>query len=110
MDFSFFEKISKRNTIEIFFTRFLRFLRTGYLLDISVLKDLVRRVVGDITFMDAYEKTGRVMNITVMPATTHGLPRILNYLTAPNVVVWSAAICSCAIPGVYQAQELLEKD
>merc|ERR1719204_275613 len=60
--------------------------------------------------MEAYEKTGRVMNINVMPATDHSMPRTLNYLTAPNVVVWSASICSCAIPGVLQAQELLERD
>lgn len=110
MDFQFFEKKTKRSSLEIFFTRVQRFLRTGYVLDINMVRNLVRGIIGDLTFMQAYEKTGRVMNITVMPATDHGLPRILNYLTAPNVVVWSAAICSCAIPGVFRAQELLEKD
>merc|ERR1719397_174954 len=110
MDFRFFEKKIKRSSIEMIFTRTQRFFRTGYILDITIIRDLLKNVIGDLTFMEAYEKTGRVMNITVMPATPHGLPRILNYLTAPNVVVWSAAICSCAIPGVFQAQELLERD
>jgi len=110
MDFQFFEKKTQRSFLEIFFTRVQRFFRTGYILDINLVRKLVQNVIGDLTFMEAYEKTGRVMNITVMPATAHGLPRILNYLTAPNVVVWSAAICSCAIPGVFQAQELLERD
>lgn len=36
--------------------------------------------------------------------------RLLNYLTAPNVLVWSAALASCAIPGVYAPVELMKKD
>jgi len=110
MDFRFFDKKSKRSTLEVFFIRIQRAFRSGYFLDISILRDLVQGHIGDITFMEAYEKTGRVMNINVMPATDHNMPRTLNYLTAPNVVVWSASICSCAIPGILQAQELLEKD
>merc|ERR1719474_145475 len=110
MDFRFFDKKAKRSTLEVFFIRAQRAFRSGYFLDISILRDLVQGHIGDITFMEAYEKTGRVMNINVMPATDHNMSRTLNYLTAPNVVVWSASICSCAIPGVLQAQELLEKD
>jgi len=34
---------------------------------------------------------------------------LLNYLTAPNVLIWSAASASCAIPGVYQPVPLLAK-
>jgi predicted acylesterase/phospholipase RssA len=36
--------------------------------------------------------------------------RLLNYLTAPNVLVWSASLASCAIPGIYAPVELLKKD
>jgi predicted acylesterase/phospholipase RssA len=32
--------------------------------------------------------------------------RLLNYLTTPNVLVWSAAVASCAIPGVFAPVEL----
>ena len=34
----------------------------------------------------------------------------MNYLTSPNVVVWSAAVASCAIPSIYDPVELFEKD
>lgn len=37
-------------------------------------------------------------------------PQLLNYLTAPNVLVWSASIASCAIPGIFSPVELLAKD
>ena len=41
---------------------------------------------GDITFKDAYEKTGRVLNISVNAEKRNDIPQLLNYLTAPNVV------------------------
>lgn len=59
------------------------------------------------------DRTGRIINIVVSPAKGSGNqdgPRLLNYLTAPNVLVWSAALASCAIPGVYAPVELLAKD
>ena len=62
-----------------------RFVTEGYILDASVLEDCVRANVGDLTFMEAYQRTKRVLNITIAPAGG-GLPSLLNYLTAPNVV------------------------
>ena len=59
------------------------------------------------------ELSGRIINIVVSPASGAGNKdslRLLNYLTAPNVLVWSAALASCAIPGVYAPVELLKKD
>lgn len=38
------------------------------------------------------------------------MPRLLNYLTAPNVLIWSAVAASCAIPGVYRSSPLMFKD
>ena len=35
--------------------------------------------------------------------------RLLNYLTSPNVLVWSAVLASCAIPGMYEKVELFIK-
>ena len=45
---------------------------------------------GDITFHEAFNKTRRILNITVSSSTNFEMPRLLNYLTAPNVVIWSA--------------------
>ena len=43
--------------------------------------------------------------------TTHqGYPSLLNYRTAPNVLLWSAATASCAQPGLYAPVPLHAKD
>ena len=63
-----------------------RFVKNGYLLDVKVLEDCVRRNVGDATFEEAYARTKRVLNITVPTNGEGGVPNLLNYLTAPNVV------------------------
>lgn len=65
--------------------RLRRFIREGYLLDAKALEECVRANVGDMTFAEAYQKTKRVLNITVS-STNSGVPNLLNYLTAPNVV------------------------
>ena len=62
-----------------------RFVKEGYLLDVGVLEQCVRSNVGDMTFEEAYSKTKRILNITVS-ITGGGVPNLLNYLTAPNVV------------------------
>lgn len=62
-----------------------RFVTEGYILDASVLEQCVRANVGDLTFMEAYQRTKRVLNITIA-SSGGGLPNLLNYLTAPNVV------------------------
>ncbi|KAF4309391.1 putative fungal specific transcription factor [Botryosphaeria dothidea] len=75
--------------------RLIRLAREGYLLDAHALEECVRANVGDLTFEEAYAKTKRVLNITVS-TTSAGVPNLLNYLTAPNVLIWSAAIASNA--------------
>lgn len=67
-------------------TRLKRFTREGYLLDVKVLEQLVHANVQDLTFEEAYSKTKRVLNITVSTTGSGGIPNLLNYLTAPNVV------------------------
>lgn len=58
----------------------------------------------------AFDRTGRIVNITVAPQNRTDPPRLLNYLTAPHVVVWSAAVCSSSVPGVFEPSMLLVKD
>lgn len=55
--------------------------------------------IGEYTFQEAFDRTGRITNITVAPLNDYDPPRLLNYLTSPHVCVWSAAAASCAIPG-----------
>jgi TAG lipase/steryl ester hydrolase/phospholipase A2/LPA acyltransferase len=69
-------------------------------LDTEHLKEVVIENIGHYTFQEAFDKTGRIINITVAPLNHYDPPRLLNYLTAPHVCVWSAAVASCAIPGM----------
>lgn len=49
------------------------------------------------------------MNITVAPRNRTDPPRLLNYLTTPHVMVWTAAVCSSSVPGVFEPSTLLVK-
>jgi TAG lipase/lysophosphatidylethanolamine acyltransferase len=66
--------------------RVRRYLNEGYFLDVNVLEECVQANVGDLTFEEAYNRTKRVLNITVATTDSSGVPNLLNYLTAPNVV------------------------
>lgn len=70
--------------------RVTRFLKYGALFDISLLGNVMRNLLGDITFLESYNRTRRILNITVSSASLYELPRLLNYITAPNVMIWSA--------------------
>jgi len=67
-----------------------RFLKTGALFDIGNLTRIMRNLMGDITFLEAYNRTRRILNICVSSASVFELPRLLNHITAPNVIIWSA--------------------
>ncbi|SCV73625.1 BQ2448_6055 [Microbotryum intermedium] len=66
--------------------------------------------LGNMTFREAFERTGRILNISVIPYDTHSPTKLLNYLTAPDCVIYSASIASSAVPGVMNPVVLLQKD
>ena len=70
----------------------------------------LQRLLGrDMTFADAYMRSGRVLTIAVTSVDYKEPPRLLNYLTAPNVLIWSAVACSSAFPFLFAPQDLLAK-
>ena len=71
---------------------------------------LIEATIPDLTFGEAYAKTGRQVSITVAPAEPHQRSRLLNAVSSPNVFLRSAAIASCAIPGVFPAVMLKAKN
>lgn len=77
---------SFRSRLDTLLRRIRRFSREGYFLDVTVLEECVRANVGDLTFEEAYNRSKRVLNITVATEGQAGVPTLLNYLTAPNVV------------------------
>ncbi|KAJ3778854.1 patatin-domain-containing protein [Lentinula raphanica] len=64
---------------------------------------------GSMTFKEAYVRTGRVLNISVVPADRHSPTKLLNYLTAPDTVIWSALLASAAVPGILNPVPLMSK-
>lgn len=94
--------------------RWRRLLRSGEVADPIALAGFLQRTVGDVTFAEAYARTGRVLNI---PFTAAPLPllrscggrvvdhQLLNHLTAPDVVVRSAVRCAmCAVSTATSAE------
>jgi TAG lipase/lysophosphatidylethanolamine acyltransferase len=73
--------------------RVQRWWNEGHFLDVNVLEQLLRTNIGDLTFEEAYTKTKRVLNITVTTSGGGGVPNLLNYLTAPNVVRLLYILC-----------------
>lgn len=68
------------------FTRLQRLMMSGQLFDVDILKDAMIANIGDMTFQEAFNRTRFILNITVSSSTLYDMPRLLNYLTAPDVV------------------------
>ncbi|MEK9919127.1 MAG: DUF3336 domain-containing protein [Luminiphilus sp.] len=73
-------------------------------------EQLIAATIPDLTFAEAYAKTGRQVSITVAPAEPHQRSRLLNAVSSPNVYLRSAAMASCAIPGVFPPVMLQAKN
>ncbi|KAL8794362.1 MAG: hypothetical protein Q9195_003060 [Heterodermia aff. obscurata] len=106
-DLAVFEEEGKEETLLRKATRFLKF---GALFDISHLIRVMRDLLGEMTFQEAYNRTRKILNICVSSASLYELPRLLNYITAPNVLIWSAVAASCSVPLVFSAATILAKD
>jgi len=73
-------------------------------------EQLIAAAIPDLTFAEAYAKTGRQVSITVAPAEPHQRSRLLNAVSSPNVYLRSAVMASCAIPGVFPPVMLQAKN
>ena len=82
----------------------------GKRIDVQRLVDVVAALIPDLTFAEAYELSGRHINITVSPRDVHQQSRLLNAITSPNVYIREAVQASCAIPGIFPAVTLAAKN
>ena len=85
-----------------------RLLSEGVIVDQARFLDFLHALYGDLTFAEAFERTGRLVNLTTSTAQM-GTSLLLNYLIAPNVLVRSAVQASCALTGVMHPSGLLAK-
>lgn len=85
--------------------------RTGHLFDFDEWYEMIQWfTLGDMTFEEAHKKTGRIFCITLSATTKKAPPVLLNYISAPNVVIASAIIATAAVPGFVPPVRLRVKD
>ena len=77
-------------------------------MDKEPLVEFIRRTTKNMTFKEAYERTGIALNISVTDSF-HDKCRLLNYINAPNVFIWSAVIASCSLPFVVSPSKIYAK-
>jgi TAG lipase/steryl ester hydrolase/phospholipase A2/LPA acyltransferase len=106
-DLAVFEEEGKEDGL---LDRIGRFLTQGAWIDMKHLVRVMKELLGDMTFQEAYNRTRRVLNICVSSASIYELPRLLNYVTSPNVMIWSAVAASCSVPLLFSAAHLLVKN
>lgn len=82
----------------------------GVLFDTRLLVECIKGLTGNYTFQEAYNKTRRILNIPVSSSTVYEMPSLLNYVTAPNVLIWSAVAASCSVPLVFESTSIYAKD
>ncbi|KAH7078239.1 patatin-like phospholipase domain-containing protein [Paraphoma chrysanthemicola] len=65
---------------------------------------------GSMTFREAYQRTGRILNVSCVPSDPHSPTILANYITAPDCVIWSAVLASAAVPGILNPVVLMKKN
>ena len=91
--------------------RLRNFWKTGAIFEIETFTEEAKYFTkGDMTFKEAYEKTGRILNICVMSTEKHSRLKVLNFINSPHVTIRSASVASSSIPGVIPPCVLYMKD
>lgn len=72
--------------------------------------EVIERLVPDLTFLEAFERTGQHLNISIAAAEKHQTSRLLNAITTPNVYVREAVMASTAVPGFFPPVTLAAKN
>lgn len=91
--------------------RFVSVWKTGNLFSGDEWQEMIRWFTcGDMTFEEAYNKTGRILCIALAATKKRTPPVLLNYISAPHVTIGSAVVASAAVPGFVSPQHLKVKD
>ena len=105
LNFTAFDNLPNRGS---FLRKLMRCIKHGYFIDKRPLKKFLIQNTHNLTFREAFNKTGIILNISITDSC-HDKYRILNYITSPNVYIWSAALASCSLPMVYAPTSILAK-
>jgi NTE family protein len=77
---------------------------------VNEVNEALERLLPDLTFQEAYDLSGRHLNVSVAAAEKHQTSRLLNAITTPNVYVREAVMASAAVPGFYPPVKLAAKN
>jgi TAG lipase/steryl ester hydrolase/phospholipase A2/LPA acyltransferase len=80
------------------------------LLRTDEIEEMIARLIPDMTFQESFQRTGRMLNISIAPVETHQTSRLLNATTSPNVLIRKAMMASAAVPGVFPPVMLEARD
>ncbi len=80
------------------------------LLDGAHLEDSMAKFIPELTFEEAFQKTGRAINISISPARMNHESRMLNATSSPNVYVRKGVLASTAVPGLFPPVTLVAKN
>ena len=86
----------------------LKWRKEGSIFNQNALKRALHNNIRNETFLASFERTGRVLNISVSPTRHNQKPRVLNYQTAPDALIIQACLASSAVPGLFQPVTLTQ--
>ena len=92
--------------------KLMRILRHGKIYNAADFQEHMHWFARGYTFREAYQKTGRVLNISATPVRSRGrraVPLQLNHISTPHVDIASAVCASACVPMLIEPVELLEK-
>lgn len=72
-------------------------------------RELVERLVPDLSFQEAQARSGRRINISIAPAERHQTSRLLNAIASPSVCLREALMATMAVPGLLPPVMLMAK-
>lgn len=109
-----FDAFAKRGSSGSLKRKWDRLWKEGVLMDVSVLLQFAKDNLGEITFGEAYKKTGYSLNINVstkLGGESGGSVGswLFNHITTPNVLVYTAAVASCETALLYGRTALLAR-
>ena len=95
---------------ESFITLFRRLWQRGGLLDSEKVESLLLKMTkGPMTFLEAFQLTGRHLNISIQPSGKYRTTMVFNHLTSPDVVIATAIMASAAIPYMLDRPVVMKK-
>jgi Patatin-like phospholipase len=100
------------NAHPLVFLQATSWVKTGLLVDSLEFRRTCEFYFGDITFEEAFTRTGKHVCITVSASRASGDSAqrlLLNHISTPHVTIASAVAASCALPGVMAPAKLLCK-